>query len=249
MRFHKYILTHSAAAAAVTPATYTNLSAWWDAANLAYADATPIDNASAKWTDRSSNNNHLIQATAANRPQLKTSIINGKNIVRFDGSSAPNNDKLAFTSAISIATNGDFTIIIVGLVTAESIIVGYTASTLSIQVRRYYISLEKIFVADSAVNSHQSSLFSTAHGSVHAMIVRRTGNNITIRENKTDRSNGSFASSAAFPMDTIGTTDSGGTVVPLKGDIGEIIIYSAYRSDAECDNLYDNFLKTKWGLP
>ncbi len=234
--------------ASLSPLTYTNLSAWWDAANLSYSDATPIDNGSNKFTDRSGNANHLIQATSANQPQLKTSIINGKNIVRFDGSASPNNDKLAFTSAISFAAHADFTIIIVGLVTADSEILGYTAATNGIQVRRYWIAVEKMLVADQS-SSHQSDLFSTAHGSVHMMTVRRTSDNITIRENKTDRSNGAFASAGIVHYDTMGTTDSGGTVVPLKGDIGEVLIYAAYRTDGECDNLYDNYLKPKWGLP
>ena len=37
------------------------------------------------WKDKSGNNRNFTQATAANRPALKTSIQNSKNIIRFDG--------------------------------------------------------------------------------------------------------------------------------------------------------------------
>ena len=90
----------------VTPAAFPGLAGWWDADSLGYADGTAIDNGSNKWTDRSGNGNHLIQATAANQPVLKTGIINGRAVVRFDGVAAPNHDYLAFTSALNLTRAG-----------------------------------------------------------------------------------------------------------------------------------------------
>jgi len=37
------------------------------------------------WSDRSGNGNNAIQATGANRPQIKSGVQNGKPVVRFDG--------------------------------------------------------------------------------------------------------------------------------------------------------------------
>jgi hypothetical protein len=229
----------------ITPASFAGLVGWWDANALSYTNATPIDNASAKWTDLSGQTNNLIQATAANRPQVLTNIINGKRAVRFDGLASPNNDKLAMTSTIAFAAHSNFTAIVVGLVTADSVLIGCVAAS-GVQIRRT-VSVEKMIVADQS-NSHFSDLFATAHGTAQMMTVRRTGDNITIRENKTDRSNGAFASTGAISYDTVGTTDSGGTAVPLTGDIGEIMIYNTYLSDADCDSLYDSYLQSKWGL-
>lgn len=39
----------------------------------------------AVWRDSSGNTRDMVQATAASRPIFKTGIINGKNVVRFDG--------------------------------------------------------------------------------------------------------------------------------------------------------------------
>jgi hypothetical protein len=231
---------------ALNPTLYTNLSAWWDADFLSYADATPIDNASAKWTDRSGNSNHLIQATSAKRPLLKTSIINGKKIVRFDGAGDPNNDELTLTSALTF-TNTSFTIMVVGLVTADSILFGYSGSNQ--QFRRYRSNAENMSFYDGAQDV-QSSTLATAHGSVHLMVWRRdsaSSGAMTFRENGTNRTTGSPTSGATFVVDRMGVTSS--VFSQLTGDVGEAIIYNAFRTDAEVDNLYTNYLKAKWGLP
>lgn len=48
----------------------------------------------ATWTDRSGSLNHLTQATGANQPLVVAGVLNGKKVVRFDGT----NDSLAKTS-------------------------------------------------------------------------------------------------------------------------------------------------------
>lgn len=71
----------------------SNLKGWysaWDAATLFKdtARATPVTadgDAVAGWADKSGNGNHLQQATAGNRPLYKTSIQNGRSVLRFDG--------------------------------------------------------------------------------------------------------------------------------------------------------------------
>lgn len=234
--------------AAVSPLDYGNLSAWWDAPFLGYADDTPIDNASNKWTDRSGNNNHLIQATAAKRPLLKTGIINGKDIVRFDSNVDPNNDVLNLTSAITfpgptvpLPNQGKWTIIVVGLVTRDSVLFGYSGGNQ--QFRRYPSNLELMSIGN--VGGSNSTLLSTAHNVVHMMTFRRTGATLSFRENKTSRGTGS--NGLDFIVDRMGITSP--VFSELAGDIGEAVIYSDNRSDAEVDNLYDNYFKTKWGLP
>ena len=49
------------------------------------------DGSIARWEDKSGNARHATQGTVLNRPQRKTAIQNGRDIVRFDGS----NDSLA----------------------------------------------------------------------------------------------------------------------------------------------------------
>jgi hypothetical protein len=226
------------------------LSAWWDADNLGYADATPIDNASAKWTDRSGNSNHLIQATVANRPQLKTSIINSKKIVRFDGSASPNNDKLAFTSTINPGT-GDYTVIVVGLYTITnggSVHIMGNTGTASRLYRSYTAGfVEQMGLVYVAAN-YVSTVAPYAHGSAHMLTWRRTGSTNSMRSNKTACIT-PYTDATTVAWNVFGDQGWSAGTGPLKGDIGEIVIYSAYRTDAEMDNLYDTYFKPKFGLP
>lgn len=74
------------------PATVSAaIVAWYDHTSAKWTDtsrttAATADGASvAVWDDVWTRGNHLAQATAANRPTLKLSLQNGKDVVRFDG--------------------------------------------------------------------------------------------------------------------------------------------------------------------
>jgi len=233
-------------AAAAAPTDYANLAGWWDADYLGYADATAIDNASAKFTDRSSNANHLIQATAANRPQLKTNIINGRSVIRFDGVASPNNDKLLLTSAISL--NGSFTLIVIGKFTmvAGDLFAIWGNPAGNDKMSRIFTagSVEQMGSTMGGGNATSSTL-ATVSSSVHMMTLKSNGVTVWYRENKTAR--GTTTHPGVFGITHMGQGINIGAI--MKGDIAEAIAYTAHRSDAEVDNLYDNYLKAKWGLP
>lgn len=221
----------------ITPAFYANLSAWWDANNLGYADQTPIDDSTKMFTDRSSNANHCKQATAGARPVYKTGIINGKDVVRFDGS----NDQLNTTATLTFA--GDFSIFAVGQFT---MLAGETNVVFGKVGAGFRVT--RIFTAGSVEQMGTASLangpLSTAHGTPHMLVYRRSGSTISFRENKTSRGTGT--DSDPYLLDLMGSLNA---FSYWKGDVAEIFMYSAHRSDAECDNLYDIYLKPKWGLP
>ena len=69
---------------------------WQDAARTtpATADSAPVG----CWDDASGVGNHFTQATAGNRPLLRTAIVNGHPVIRFDGS----NDTLLTTTATGL---------------------------------------------------------------------------------------------------------------------------------------------------
>jgi hypothetical protein len=75
-----------------SPAKITGVMAWLDGSdfgslqqsyggNNALADGDPVG----AWLDKSGNGRHFIQSSGTNKPTLKTSIINSKSVVRFDG--------------------------------------------------------------------------------------------------------------------------------------------------------------------
>ena len=69
--------------AAFSPTDISGLQLWLKADSLSLND----NDAVGSWTDSSGNGNTANQGTAANKPTFKSSIINGKPVVRFDGTS------------------------------------------------------------------------------------------------------------------------------------------------------------------
>lgn len=74
------------------PAKISGLKAWWDATDastlyqstggsLASADGDPLG----EWQDKSGNLLHWTQASGTNKPALKKTIKNSKDVIRFDG--------------------------------------------------------------------------------------------------------------------------------------------------------------------
>jgi hypothetical protein len=75
---------------------------------------------------------------------------------------------------------------------------------------------------------------------IMALSVKRAGSTVSFRENKTSR--GSFSySSANFDVVEIGGAADGGNI-----DLAELLIYNVAVSDANLDDLYDNYLKPRW---
>lgn len=75
-----------------SPAKVAGVMAWLDGSdygslqqsyggNNSTADGDPVG----AWLDKSGNGRHLIQSSGTNKPTLKTNVINGKSVVRFDG--------------------------------------------------------------------------------------------------------------------------------------------------------------------
>lgn len=92
------------AVAPVSPDSVSGLKLWLKADGVLWQDAartTPATADSAPvgcWDDASGVGNHFTQATAGNRPLLRTAIVNGHPVIRFDGS----NDTLLTTTATGL---------------------------------------------------------------------------------------------------------------------------------------------------
>lgn len=87
---------------ALDPTTISGLIGWWNADDISIlGDGTAV----ATWPDGSGSNNHLIQSTGTKQPTLKTSIINGHAVVRFDGTTdgliSTNDVDLTATKAVT----------------------------------------------------------------------------------------------------------------------------------------------------
>jgi len=76
------------------PTAISGLKLWLRADVLALADGTAVSS----WTDSSGLGNHATQETGANQPLFKTAILNGKPVIRFDGT----NDRLDTSGSASL---------------------------------------------------------------------------------------------------------------------------------------------------
>lgn len=96
--------TPTATATSTPPFPYGNLAVWYRADSVSGVDGDPV----ATWPDRSGNGRDASQVNTGNRPVLKTSIVNGQPVVRFDGT----NDYLDLPSFISSFTAAEIFIVI-----------------------------------------------------------------------------------------------------------------------------------------
>lgn len=81
-----------------TPANITT-ALWLDAADA--STITTVSGAVSQWDDKSGNTRHATQSTAANRPVVATSVQNGLNAIRFDGT----NDSMTVVSTFMQGQN------------------------------------------------------------------------------------------------------------------------------------------------
>jgi hypothetical protein len=67
--------------AGFNPDSVTGLKLWFKADSIVAADDDPVGT----WTDSSTSAKNLTQATGSKQPLYKTAVLNGKPVVRFDG--------------------------------------------------------------------------------------------------------------------------------------------------------------------
>lgn len=93
------------------------LVAWFKAdAMVADGNATSDGDAVAAWKDQSATAVNAVQATAGNKPLYKTNILNGKPVVRFNGTTG----FLSLANPIAAGANRTFTVFVVSNRTSQS---------------------------------------------------------------------------------------------------------------------------------
>ncbi len=230
---HRRIVPRPPASSATTPASFSGLLAWWKADSLSLSNNDPVSS----WTD-SSGNGKTATGSSITRPLYKTSIFGSMPAVVFDGS----DDEMSFSNT-SLTTEGAYTIIWVGKISADSIIVGN--DTTNIQIRKYRSSSNNISKFFDSIDQ-QSSAFSTAFNAAVMCTWRRPAGSVTVNtffENATTR--GTANDTNGFTLNRIGRTSYGGFA---NGSFGEICIYNSNLSDANISSLYADYFAGRWGI-
>ena len=252
---------------AFKPSDIAGLQLWLDATTGLF-DATTGGNAVttdgsavARWEDQSGNGLHFIQATLNNRPLLKTSVQNSKNVVRFDGTNdVMSRDTGTFLSDKSGCTvfmvrkfisdptttrglfryRGNFSETAANMLFVEA---GRTASKPAVAGRRL---TSDSFVSVSSVTSVSTSAFE-----LHCGIFDYQNTDLILYINKTNAAqNLSFQTSGNIGTPTSISLNLGAeqtTTNFSNADIAEVVIYDSALSESNRQSV-ENYLYEKWGI-
>lgn len=196
-----------------TPLSISGCKMWLKASSLALADGDPV----ATWTDLSGNSNSG-SASGTARPTYKTSILNGKAIVRFDGTTDVMTTPYTFPST--------HTVYVVYNRTAFSPIGNTTANG----------PLWRSTTLWSNVNDGTVTTSTTIYtGAFVYLGIAWNGNNVPlVRLNGSNiYSSKSGTSTAAAGATQIGRSFDGF----FGGDIAEVIVYDSQLSVPNCQLL------------
>jgi len=225
--------------AGFNPASIPGLALWLDGTTGLF-DATsggnPVttDGSSvARWEDRSGNARHATQATANQRPVLKTSIKNGRNIVRFNSTNGLNIPSIVST---------DQTPVWIFCVNYFSSAIPYYNFMNLNQFAYFYLDpTAKVGIGRQYATDEVQVNYSINTWSVLGGFSERSGGNTNtkIRINQTETSKT--------------TTTTGGSVYNLVGgffwigDAAEILVYNSSLS-TEAILLIEKYLNNKWSI-
>lgn len=249
MPLHQRLIGFGARPQDFTPDEIAGLSLWLDASQIAgLSDGDPVTT----WADASGNGYDVTQGTTANKPVYKTGIMNGRAVVRFDGS----NDFLANTADDPVGAGGARTVFMVGEMVnlSGATILCFRRSTLIYNQSivlfsgQYYIYTDGVNASSNATIPNPSAAVTNPF----QIMLRSTGsgNKITCRINQADRTvtqSGSVSAESGAAGFSVGyRADIPGNY--YNGDMAEIIVYDSALSSSD-RNRVEAYLKTRYGLP
>lgn len=182
--------------------------------NEAETNADPVG----RWVSLDENERQFVQATAANRPTLRTNEANGKQVVRFDGS----NDTLALAAGVPVAT--DFTAYLAGKISSgQALKLTGTGTVLS-------------------MTHGGTALVTDTGGTVSASTTLSTGN--VIGRFKRESNSVTFAATghAAATLGSLTGAFSFGTLPNNAADVRHVLVFDRALTTAE-QAVVENFLK------
>ena len=247
----------------ITPSTYSGLAGWWKADSFSEADNTLVGTLAKPWVNIGGGGN---ASSASSACRFRTNVIGTKPVVRFDGSTL--GVPLAFTE-VSFA--GDYTVIFLTSVPTHFDTLLMKGST-GHQLRRCTQNNPPSVVGRNISSVYDGGAASpplewwggNVSGGFPAVpvdsggtewpiasnvfqlnVYRRQGQAIDYRQNKLTIAGSGNSGLRTIKLGAIGDLiGSGGGAGDV--DMGEIVMYSAYRTDAELNTLYDGYFKSRW---
>jgi hypothetical protein len=221
----------AAGAAAITPNSFADLGAWWKADSI-----TGLNNNDPVSTWNDSNGANHFSGSGTSRPLWLSNASGGMPGVKFDAI----NDEMSMASILTL-TATSWTLITVLIGGGGGCQFGQSGVNMLMQS-----GPGVSFYNPSDGTTPGADAFSTSNANLCVAVVRSSysgGYHITFRENKTargDRAVGSFNYTFSRLCHYNQNTVWGGQT------FCEIIVYNRPLSDADCDSLYDGYLKPKY---
>jgi len=224
----------------------TNVELWLDANDS--STITLNGSTVSQWDDKSGNNYHISQATASNQPAYVTSVLNSKNIVRFDGV----NDIMSNASAQPVAGSASRTIFYV--FSCNTTFTGwqyeyglYFGLASPVDGGVIAISQELAVRVSNGYRIFNQSNDDGSHAIISAV---QDGTNVS---NYSMWKNGSALSATTTRSRALnigpGIHLGAHPVIAnwFDGDIAEVIVYSSALSTSDRESV-ESYLSDKWGI-
>ena len=229
------------------PASIAGLVLWLKADAIGgLANTDPV----VTWEDSSSANNDADQGTAGNRPTYRTNVINGKPVVRFDGT----DDYLQVDPELNTA-EGDLTVIAVirptsvgGIETFYS--EGSSTDDLQLRVARINGATPKAEAAHLNTAGDNITTIGTTtilDNTAYLVTAKWTATTQVIYLAGTQEDSDAFGSAPTVDRTAIGCLLRAAAGDFFGGDIAELIVYDSALSDANRGTV-ETYLTTKYAL-
>lgn len=227
-------------AEAELPQTISDLAGWWDATKITgLSDGAAVS----QWDDSSGANRHATQGTAGNQPTYQTGEMNGRPVVRFDGT----DDYLGYDGSFLVGTQ--YTIFVVARPVspneAGNFFLGGTTEATNENLHFGWNAADQMqFAQWNSDLLSSSGLTPSATGEIYT--ARKTGSGSEMWQGSTSRgSNANSATLVAYVGASIGAYRPGALIHAFRDDIAEVLIYERALSDSERDDIW-SYLTDKW---
>ena len=246
-----------------SPMDISGLGLWLKADEGTYQDdgmgtpATADDDVVGGWEDQSGNGFDVTQAVAANKPLLKTGILNGKPVLRFDKT----NDYLSRAAVLGESDTQGTLFFVAGTDDADQqmvlcisddasnsrrILFGKAAIDDRMELFQRAADVGEQIDGSTAVNDGVHRIFTfKSSGTVYTFYLNGTAEEINV---VAGANNGDWIGDcSSLDVTAVGAWVYSGVVSYWEDDIAEIIYYDTALSDAEREKV-ENYLGAKYGI-
>lgn len=221
--------------------------AWYKADSFNVPNNAGVGGSGTNWVDQSGNGRNATEVVQANDPIYLANYTNGQPVIQF-GPVGTRNSRLTIPTFL-VAKSNNVTIVAVAskIISDSGYILGIASPFLNVD--NYSITSGGIAARTRTSNDLNFTDGATQSGIWKMRVWRRTGDTWLCRTNTGNLNSLVNAdSSESVTVGQLGAVTGSPSVVYSGFYLGELLIFDKALTDAECDNLYNGYLKPKWGI-